>query len=41
MIYDSVIFLKEHGIEVIYDAEHFFDGYKKNREYAHGNYKRG
>lgn len=34
MIYDSVIFLKEHGLEVIYDAEHFFDGYKKNREYA-------
>src|SRR3990172_10096850 len=26
MIYDSVEFLKKHGLEVIYDAEHFFDG---------------
>jgi len=34
MIYDSIVFLKEHGIEVIYDAEHFFDGYKRNKEYA-------
>lgn len=34
MIYDSVRFLKESGLEVFYDAEHFFDGYKKNPEYA-------
>jgi 2-isopropylmalate synthase len=34
MINDSVSFLKQHGREVIYDAEHFFDGYKNNREYA-------
>ncbi|MGO4888318.1 citramalate synthase [Anaerobacillus sp. MEB173] len=34
MIYDSVLFLKEEGLEVIFDAEHFFDGYKNNREYA-------
>ena len=34
MISDSVAFLKQHGREVIYDAEHFFDGYKKNRDYA-------
>lgn len=34
MIADSVVFLKEHGLEVIYDAEHFFDGYKANPEYA-------
>ena len=34
MIYDSIIFLKDHGVEVIYDAEHFFDGYKRNKEYA-------
>jgi 2-isopropylmalate synthase len=34
MIKDSIQFLKEHNIEVIYDAEHFFDGYKANREYA-------
>ena len=34
MIRDSVAFLKQHGREVIYDAEHFFDGFKNNREYA-------
>ena len=34
MIYDSVKFLKEHNLEVIFDAEHFFDGYKSNPEYA-------
>ena len=34
MIYDSVKFLKWNGGEVIYDAEHFFDGYKNNRGYA-------
>ncbi|UCG23951.1 MAG: citramalate synthase [Chloroflexota bacterium] len=34
MISDSVAYLKSHGKEVIYDAEHFFDGYKANPEYA-------
>ena len=34
MINDSVAFLKQHGREVIYDAERFFDGYKDNRDYA-------
>ncbi|MFH5885663.1 citramalate synthase [Halalkalibaculum sp. DA3122] len=34
IISDSVAFLKNHGKEVIYDAEHFFDGYKDNPEYA-------
>lgn len=34
MIADSVRFLKEHGKEVIYDAEHFYDGYKDDPEYA-------
>lgn len=34
MVYDSVSFLKEHAEEVIFDAEHFFDGYKRNPEYA-------
>lgn len=34
MIYDSVSFLKSKGKEVVFDAEHFFDGYKKNPEYA-------
>jgi len=34
MIYDSIKFLKSKGREVVYDAEHFFDGYKNNPEYA-------
>jgi len=34
MIEDSVAFLKSAGLEVIYDAEHFFDGYKEDSEYA-------
>ena len=34
MISDSVAFLKQSGHEVIFDAEHFFDGYKNNRDYA-------
>jgi 2-isopropylmalate synthase len=34
MIFDSVRYLKDNGRETIYDAEHFFDGYKHNREYA-------
>jgi len=34
MIGDSVRFFKEHGKEVVYDAEHFFDGYKDDPKYA-------
>jgi len=34
MIKDTVRFFKEHGKEVIFDAEHFYDGYKANPEYA-------
>ena len=34
MISDSISFLKENGKKVFYDAEHFFDGYKNNKEYA-------
>lgn len=34
MIQDSVAYLKRQGRQVIYDAEHFFDGYKRNRDYA-------
>lgn len=34
MIGDSVAYFKERGKEVVYDAEHFFDGYKLNPSYA-------
>ncbi len=34
MIADSIAFVAERGREVIYDAEHFFDGYKADRDYA-------
>lgn len=34
MIADTIKYLKTKGKEVIYDAEHFFDGYKDNPEYA-------
>jgi 2-isopropylmalate synthase len=34
LIKDSVRYLKRHADEVIYDAEHFFDGYKANPDYA-------
>jgi len=34
MVSDSLAFLKKHVKEVMFDAEHFFDGYKKNPEYA-------
>ncbi|NJK93139.1 MAG: citramalate synthase [Blastochloris sp.] len=34
MISDTVSVLKRAGREVIYDAEHFFDGYKANPDYA-------
>ena len=34
MIADSVAYCKSQGREVFYDAEHFFDGFKANPEYA-------
>jgi 2-isopropylmalate synthase len=34
MIADSVTYLKSKGRRVFFDAEHFFDGYKMNAEYA-------
>lgn len=34
MIRDTVAYLKSAGREVVYDAEHFFDGYAANPEYA-------
>ncbi len=34
MIQESVAYIKSLGKEVVYDAEHFFDGYKANPEYT-------
>lgn len=34
MIGDSVAYLKGKGLRVVFDAEHFFDGYRENPEYA-------
>jgi 2-isopropylmalate synthase len=34
MIQDSIRFAKSHGMEVGFDAEHFFDGFKHDRAYA-------
>lgn len=34
LIRDSVAYLKKNRREVIFDAEHFFDGYKANKKYA-------
>ena len=34
MIRDSVAFLKGEGREVFYDAEHFFDGFRANPDFA-------
>lgn len=40
MIYDSIKFLKSFGKEIIYDAEHFFDGFIANKEYAMNTIKK-
>jgi len=34
MIGETIQYLRQHGKEVVFDAEHFFDGYKANPEYA-------
>jgi len=34
MVADSVAFLKGQGLEVLFDAEHFFDGYKRTPEFS-------
>jgi 2-isopropylmalate synthase len=39
MIAETVAFLKERGRTVIFDAEHFFDGWKDNPQYALGTLK--
>ncbi|MGZ0229027.1 MAG: citramalate synthase [Acidimicrobiales bacterium] len=34
MVGDSVKFLKDQGLDVFFDGEHFFDGFKRNPEFA-------
>lgn len=34
IVKDTIRYLKSAGKEVIFDAEHFFDGYKNNPDYA-------
>ncbi len=34
MVKDSVEFLKAEGLRVFFDAEHFFDGYRRNPEFT-------
>ena len=34
MVGDSVEFLTHAGLRVLFDAEHFFDGYKRNPEFS-------
>ena len=34
MIKDTIKYLSENGKEVFFDAEHFYDGYKENKDYA-------
>ncbi|MFP3283285.1 MAG: citramalate synthase [Nitrososphaeria archaeon] len=34
IVRDSLGFLRSHGVRVIFDAEHFFDGYREDPEYA-------
>jgi 2-isopropylmalate synthase len=34
VIADSIAYLKKHADEVVFDAEHFFDGWAANPEYA-------
>ena len=39
LIGETVAFLKQHGKEVVYDAEHFFDGYASNPDLHCGHWK--
>ena len=34
MVAESVEYLRQHGLRVIFDAEHFFDGFSENPEYS-------
>jgi len=39
MIFDSIKYLREQGREVIFDAEHYFDGFKSDPDYSLGTLK--
>ncbi len=34
MVSESIAYLKSHGLKVLFDAEHLFDGYKANPEFS-------
>jgi len=34
MVTESIEYLRNHGLNVLFDAEHFFDGFKNNPNYA-------
>ncbi|WP_069807265.1 citramalate synthase [Vulcanisaeta thermophila] len=34
MIYDTIRYLRDHGLRVIFDAEHFYQGFRENPDYA-------
>ncbi|MDQ1403410.1 MAG: 2-isopropylmalate synthase [Actinomycetota bacterium] len=34
MVSDSIAFLRSQGLSAMFDAEHFFDGYKRNPEFS-------
>ncbi|WP_048056954.1 citramalate synthase [Vulcanisaeta moutnovskia] len=34
MVYDNVEYLKDHGLGVIFDAEHFYQGFREDPDYA-------
>jgi 2-isopropylmalate synthase len=34
MVRETVAFLRQHGCRVFFDAEHFFDGWKEDKDYA-------
>ncbi len=34
LITETIDYLREHGLDVIFDAEHFYDGFKDDKDYA-------
>ena len=35
LVYDTIAYLKDRGLQVFLDAEHFFDGFKANEDYSY------